>query len=204
MMKPHAILGGLLALALQAAGLAQPAPPGALQGAVVLVIRHAEKSKPAMALAPEGVQRARAMVDYFQHYQVDGQPLKLDYLIAASDFKTSHHGHPREGPYPRLTLEPLAAALRMPIDNRFNDKKFDLLAGELRNVPHGKAILVALHHEGIPPLLYALGADPDTLLPNGSWPEGIFNWVIQLRFDGQGRLAEARRCNQKLMPGDPD
>jgi hypothetical protein len=206
-MKFNPFLRTLFALAIQTAVFAQPASePKAetLKSTVILVIRHAEKSKGTMSLAPAGEERAKAYVEYFRNYKVDGKPLKLDYLIAAADAKTSHHGHPREGPYPRLTLQPVAKGLGLRIDNRFNDKHFQDLTQDLLTVPHGKAILIALHHEGIPPLLNALGVVPEQVLPNGSWPPEVFNWVIQLRFDAEGRLFEAKRINENLMPGDAD
>ncbi|HUD83961.1 MAG TPA: hypothetical protein VMQ67_10685, partial [Candidatus Saccharimonadales bacterium] len=73
-----------------------------LKDAVVLVIRHAEKPENGKALSPEGVERAKAYVHYFQSFQVYGKPLKLDSLFAASDSKKSIR--------PRLTLEPLSRA----------------------------------------------------------------------------------------------
>ena len=202
-MKFRLVFPALLALAMQTAVCAQ-APAEGLKDAVVLVIRHSEKPRTGRGLAPAGVARAEAYVGYFRNYTVAGKPLKLDYLIAAADAKTSHHGHPREGPYPRLTLQPVAKGLGLRIDNRFNDKHFQDLTQDLLTVPHGKAILIALHHEGIPPLLNALGVVPEQVLPNGSWPPEVFNWVIQLRFDAEGRLFEAKRINENLMPGDAD
>jgi hypothetical protein len=206
-MKLNPCIRSLFALAIQTALFAQPAQQvksEALSNAVVLIIRHAEKSRAGQELSVAGYARAKAYVDYFSNYQVDGQPLKLDYIVAAMDAKTSHKGHPREAPYPRLTVEPLGHALGLAIDTRFNDREFRHLAEEIQTVPHGKAILVACHHEGIPPLLHALGAVPDQVLPAGSWPALVFDWVIQLRFDDQGRLLEAKRIGEKLMPGDAD
>ena len=203
-MKWNPIIRSHFVLAIQTALFAQPAPSGALRNAVVLIIRHAEKSRSGQELAAAGYARANAYVDYFGNYQVDGKPLRLDCLFAAMDSKTSHKGHPREAPYPRLTLEPLGRALGLAINSQFNDRAFEQLAEALRTEPHGKAILIACHHEGIPPLLHALGAVPDQVLPAGSWPPLVYDWVIQLRFDDQGRLLEAKRISEKLMPGDVD
>jgi hypothetical protein len=50
--------------------------------------------------------------------------------------------------------------------------------------------------------LGALGADPKQVIPNGKWPQEVFGWVIQLRYDADGRLAEAKRINENLMPDD--
>ena len=33
---------------------------------------------------------------------------------------------------------------------------------------------------------------------------GVFGWVIELRYDANGRLAETRRINENLLPDDSD
>ena len=48
----------------------------------------------------------------------------------------------------------------------------------------------------------ALGADPETIIPKAKWPEDVFGWVIELCYDGDGRLVETKRINEKLMPDD--
>jgi len=167
-----------------------------LKDAVVLIIRHAEKLESGQSLAPAGFERAEAYVKYFGEFQVDGQPLKLDSLFAAADSKNSHR--------PRLTLEPLSRALHLPIDTSFKDKMPELLADQLKSNPHGKAILVCWHHGKIPELLRALGADAGALLPNGKWPDAEFGWVIELRYDGEGKLLpeQCRRIEEHLVLKD--
>jgi hypothetical protein len=119
-------------------------------------------------------------VKYFGQFQVEGKPLKLDSLFAAADSKNSHR--------PRLTLEPLSRALHLPIDTNFKDKQPELLADELKTKPHGKQILVCWHHGKIPELIRVLGGDAGALLPDGKWPDTEFGWVIELHYDGQGKL----------------
>jgi hypothetical protein len=167
-----------------------------LKDTVVLIIRHAEKLDSGQDLAPAGYQRAEAYVKYFGDFQVDGKPLKPDSLFAAADSKNSHR--------PRLTLEPLSRALHVPTDISFKDKAPELLAEELKFKPHGKEILVCWHHGKIPALIRALGADPGALLPDGKWPDAEYAWVIELRYDGQGRLLvdQCRRIDEHLMPND--
>lgn len=65
-------------------------------------------------------------------------------------------------------------------------------------------MLICWHHGQIPDLLRVLGAKPKTLLPNGAWPSQVFDWVIQLKFDHEGRLIheEIRRISEHLLPGD--
>lgn len=166
----------------------------ALKNAVILIIRHAEKPDDGNGLSPEGDARAQAYVNYFKNFTMDGQPLKLDYLFAAADSKESRR--------PRLTIEPASHALHLPIDTRFKNKNFQELADEIESRPHGHAILIAWHHEKIPSLLRALGIDPAQVIPKAKWPEAEFGWLIQLRYDENGRLIEVKRINEKLMPDD--
>jgi len=187
-----------VALALLAAALSCPAQGASgLKDAVVLIIRHAEKPESGAELSPAGVQRAEAYVKYFNDFQVDAKPLKLDSLFAAADSKSSVR--------PRLTLEPLSRALRVPIRAPFKAKTPELLADELKSTPHGKGLLICWHHGEIPDLLRGLGADSATLLPDGHWPAKEFSWVIELRYDGEGRLLpdKCRRISEHLMPDDP-
>lgn len=168
-----------------------------LKDAVVLVIRHAEKPASGQDLTPAGYERAEAYVKYFRDFKVDGRPLNLESLFAAADSKNSHR--------PRLTLEPMSRELHIPLDTHFKDKLPELLADELKSKPHGKAILICWHHGKIPELLSDLGADPATLLPDGKWPDGEFGWVIELRYDGEGKLLpdQCRRIDEGLKPRPP-
>jgi hypothetical protein len=163
-----------------------------LKNAVVLIIRHAEKLESGQDLSPVGFQRADAYVKYFGEFQVEGKPLKLDSLFAAADSKNSHR--------PRLTLEPLSRALHLSIDTNFKDKAPALLADELKSKPRGANILVCWHHGKIPELLRDLGAEPSALLPDGKWPDAEFGWVIELRYDAQGKLMadQCRRIDEHI------
>ena len=49
----------------------------------ILIIRHAEKPEAGSGLAPAGVQRAQAYIEYFQHFQDGPELLHLDTLIGA-------------------------------------------------------------------------------------------------------------------------
>jgi hypothetical protein len=181
-----------------AEGSLAPRQAQGLRNAVVLIIRHAEKPSTGYELTPEGIKRARAYVEYFKHFEVDSKPLQLNWLFAARDSKSSHR--------PRLTLEPLSGALGCPLDTRFKAKEPEQLAQEIKSTFHGKGILICWHHGQIPDLIRALGGQPEKLLPRGEWPSEVFNWVVELRYDEQGRLipGQVRCINENLMAGDAE
>lgn len=196
-MKLNRFFCGLLALAISTPSFAQaPAKEkcSALSNAVILVIRHSEDPKSGSGLSAEGEARAQAYVNYFKNFKIHGDPFLPDYLFAAADSKESHRS--------RLTLEPTSKALGLMIDSRFKNKKFQELAKEIQSKPHGKVILIAWHHGEIPALLQALGATPKAVFLKGKWPEAVFGWLVQLRYDADGCLIETKLINESLLPGD--
>ena len=116
-MKFTLLFCGLLVVAVPAAISAKPPHDGksdALTNTVILVIRHAEKPADGNGLAPAGKARAKAYVDYFRSFTVDGQPLKLDYLFAAADSKTSQS----RAPYHRTDQQNARPFHRQPVRGR--------------------------------------------------------------------------------------
>jgi hypothetical protein len=182
----------LFVSALTVAAVAQDGP----KDAVVLIIRHAEDGGPGRDLAPRGQERAEAYKDYFLKFTVDSRRLEPTVILAAKDSKKSHR--------PRLTVEPFAKAARLKIDTRFGNDQSAELAADLRANQQGKVILISWRHGDIPALLQALGANPKSFLPRGKWPGAVYDWVILLSYDQDGRLirASSRRINEHLIPGD--
>jgi broad specificity phosphatase PhoE len=170
--------------------------PRSLAGVEILIVRHAEKPDDGIGLTPAGQERAAAYVGYFAHFTVDGAPLKIDHIFAAADSKNSIR--------PRLTVEPLANALQQKIDLRFTDKDPEAIASDLRAHDYGKHILICWRHGKIPGLLEALGANPSTFVPEGKWPENIYDRVIELRFDANGKVdtKSSKLVFEHLRPGD--
>ena len=164
--------------------------------AVVLIIRHAEDADSGDGISPLGERRAEAYKNYFLNFAVDSKRLEPDVVLAAKDSKKSHR--------PRLTVEPFAKAAKLKIDTRFGNYQSDELAADLRANQRGKVILISWRHGNIPAVLRALGANPASLLPRGKWPDPVFDWVIMLSYDQDGRLIPERtsRINEHLMPGD--
>jgi len=163
---------------------------------VVLIIRHAEDGGIGRALASLGQERAEAYKNYFLNFTVDSKPREPTVIFAAKDSKKSHR--------PRLTMEPFAKAANLKIDTRFGNTQSADLAADLRANQQGKVILICWRHPYIPALLSALGATPETFLPNGKWPGAVFNWIILLTFDQDGHLipSSSRRTNEHLLPTD--
>ena len=178
--------------ALTLAAHAQDGP----KDAVVIIIRHADDADSGDGLSPLGQERAEAYKKYFLNFTVDSKRREPNVIFAATDSKKSHR--------PRLTMEPFAKAANLKIDTRFgNDQSADL-AADLRANQQGKVILICWRHPYIPVLLSALGANPETFLPNGKWPGKVFNWIILLSFDQDGHLipSSSRRTNEHLLPSD--
>jgi broad specificity phosphatase PhoE len=166
------------------------------KNSVVLIIRHAEDAGTGHGLSPRGEKRAEAYKNYFLNFTVDSKRREPNAVLVAADSKQSHR--------PRLTVEPFAKAAKLPINSSFGNKQPTDLAAELRANYQRKVILVCWHHGQIPDLLRALGAAPETLLPNGKWPKTVYNWVIMASYDENGRLIpeSTRRISEHLLSGD--
>lgn len=149
-----------------------PFAPG--QGpARLLVMRHAEKTgeKSDSHLSATGHARAEALASYLP--QQFGRP---DFLIAASNSKKSLR--------PVETIEPLAQALRLPIDAALDDEDIEELVSRLAGTPAyaGKFGVISWRHASLPGLLAALGA------PKGSypdpWPSDVYDLTFELTYAG--------------------
>jgi hypothetical protein len=163
---------------------------------LVLIIRHAENPASGHGLAPRGKERAEAYKHYFLNFAVDSKRLEPDVVFSATNSKQSHR--------PRLTVEPFAKAAGLKIDTRFGNNQPSQLAADLHANQQGKVILICWRHGNIPGLLRALGAKPKDLLPDGKWPDPVYDWVLVLRYDQDGRLipGSTKRINEHLLPGD--
>ena len=182
----------LFASTLTLAANAQDGP----KDAVVLIIRHAEDADSGDGISPLGEKRAEAYKNYFGNFTVDSNRREPSVVFAAKDSHKSHR--------PRLTVEPFVKAANLKIDTRFGNDQSAELAADLRANQQGKCILICWRHPYIPDLLRALGANPESFLPHGKWPGSVFDWVILLSFDQNGRLipSSSKRVTEHLLPGD--
>ncbi|AMQ87065.1 hypothetical protein [Pseudomonas glycinae] len=172
-----------------------PAQSG-LRNATVLIIRHAEKPTEGSVLNARGEERARAYADYFNPLKLDGQTLIPERLIAAGDSPESSRS--------RLTLTPLAERLNLSIEQPYINGEVHELVKLLRKSNQAPTVLIAWHHGHINKLLKAFGGDATALMGQGKWPDDVFDWLIVLRFDDEGRLIPSRslKVQEHLLPGD--
>ena len=167
------------------------APKNYLANNTVLIIRHSEKPESGTGLTPMGEARARLYIKYFQPFQEQGLSIPVNCLYAGADSEKSFR--------PRLTLEPLSKASGLPLHLKIGTKDSEKLVLELKTEPHGRYPLIAWRHGDIPALLTAFGASPEKLLPNGQWPDNVFDWVIVLTMGPDGQLSASRLIHEQLQ-----
>jgi hypothetical protein len=164
--------------------------PNYLSNNTVLIVRHAEKPESGTGLTPVGEARAQLYAKYFEPFEEQGLSIPVDSLYAGADSKNSAR--------PRLTLEPLSKATGLPLHLKVGSKDSEALVLQLKTEAHGRHPLIAWRHGDIPALLSAFGVVPEKLLPNGRWPDDVFDWVIMLNIGPDGRLTSAKVIKEQL------
>jgi len=160
--------------------VAQVPAGNGLSNATLLIVRHAEKTGYGPGLSSAGDMRAQVYASYFRHFSLDGDKIHIDSLVASTDTENSAR--------PRLTLEPLSLETGMDISQPCPDHAVGQLVDWLKAQPAHETTLISWHHTKMAKLLAALGADPKAILPHGRWPDDVFDWVVALKFDAQGKL----------------
>lgn len=168
---------------------AQPAQ-NYLANNTVLIVRHAEKPAEGAGLTPMGEARAQLYAKYFRPFQEEGLSISVDCLYAGADSKNSIR--------PRLTLEPLSKATGLPLHLNVGTKDPEALVHELKTEAHGQNPLIAWRHGEIPALLTAFGVAPEKVIPNGKWPDDIFDWVIVITTGPDGQPVSAKLIHEHL------
>lgn len=139
-------------------------------------MRHAEKTGDPND--PNLSDAGQARADRLARYVPDtfGMP---DFIIATAPSRHSNR--------PFQTVEPLAKALSLTVDQGWADQDYGSLAEALLSEPRftGKHIAVCWHHGNIPNMLHALGA-PDGAYPD-PWGRDVFDLVLVLEFAKPGR-----------------
>jgi hypothetical protein len=168
----------------------------------ILLIRHAERPKSGLGLAPAGQARAQAYIAYFQNYLLNGQPINFDFIFAAADSPDSQR--------PRLTVTPIADALQLNINATFAETNYTGLRDYLfQDTQFNDCnILICWHHSTILQLATALGVKRKQLPPQSNWPSKwhgkVFGWLLQISYDSQGNIMPTQTfcLNQQLMYDD--
>lgn len=154
-------LGGPWASWLQAAAAAGPDE--------VFIIRHAEEPLNGPNLNDRGRERANALSKLFDNKRF-ARPTAI--FAAKSTPESSR---------PVETVQPLAAALGLTINDDFKETRYESLS---QLVLHGAAydhghVLICWHQGSIPELARTLGA---TKVPN--WPKTVYDGIWVLKFAG--------------------
>lgn len=138
----------------------------------IILMRHADKTDDPdnEDLSDAGVERAKRLATYIP--ETFGKP---DIIVATAGSK--HSDRPHE------TMEPLADALDLKIQDYFNKDEFGDLIDEILNDPDfkNKTVVICWHHKELPAIAALLGA------PAGSypdpWPKNAYNIVLDLQYD---------------------
>lgn len=137
----------------------------------VLIIRSGEEPKGSdIHLSDEGKARAKALAQWIP--ATYGKP---DVLIASKPTGSSRRAVE--------TLEPLAAALKLKIQDQAPSGDFAKLAARLLKEPEfaGKLIVICWMRGSIPDLATALGASKPP-----AWPDTQYDHVWRLQFGSSG------------------
>lgn len=159
--------------------------PAVSKNTVILLIRHAEKPESGTGLAPDGEKHAQAYVSFFNPYHLGAQSLTIDALFAATDSEGSFR--------PRLTITPLSAALKLPVNTDYDGKGYDRLAEHLRAADYkGKTVVICWKHGEILDLAKALGVKAEDLPASAHWPAewpvDQYEWLLQIVRDEAGAI----------------
>lgn len=147
----------------------------------VLLMRHAEKTGDPddMHLSDAGRQRAEMLATYIP--ATFGRP---DAIFAAAQSKRSNRSVE--------TMQPLAAATGIALDNSYDDENFAALVERLMTDPAlvGKMVVVCWHHSDLSNFARALGGTEGTFPEN--WDPDVFNVIVDIKFPigGEPQAAE--------------
>lgn len=152
--------------------------------ASVLLMRHAEEPDSGPHLNDRGRERAHSLVKLFPT-----RFPKPTALFAAQSTKQSSR--------PMETLEPLAQATGLRLNEEFSNERFSELAFQLMSDPKyvGGHIVVCWHRETLPEFATALGVDSPP-----RWRATVYDHVWFIRFlNGKPSLSDE---SERLLPND--
>jgi hypothetical protein len=151
----------------------------------LIVLRHAEKTgdRRDRNLSPAGHERAMRLVPYV--LETFGRP---DFLVAAKSSDRSRR--------PVETIEPLAAAVSLEIQSKFDDDEVDALVAALseKRAYRSKFGVISWRHSDIPRLVACLGAPADTI--PGEWSESDYATLVDISYSSGSKVT----ANRLTMP----
>src|ERR1700683_1646451 len=155
--------------------------------AEVLIVRHAEQPTHGSQVHLSAIGRARAAALPRLFPAPFAAPTVLFATRASKESNRSVE-----------TLQPLAQALGLRIDDRFPDEAYAELASTILTGAGyaGAHILICWHHGTIPPLAAQLGA----VHAPARWPDAQYDHVWQLRYGAGGVRFDDRLA--PLLPND--
>jgi hypothetical protein len=183
------ILAAFFAFALPLTTMARPK--------AVILLRHAEEPKDDTinTLSLIGYERAKLLPQLFQTNSILkslGTPVAL--FAAGMKNKDSSIRSIE-------TLRPLAAAIQVPINERFKRDDFRALSEEINDNPafEGKVVVVAWQHKILTEIAEKVGLKKAPMYPSERFDRV---WVITYEGGKKGNKGVLHDLAQKLMPGD--
>lgn len=167
------------------AGSVAPVKTSSSAPGEVLLIRHGEEPKSGPDLDDRGRARANALVGLFEH------PLMQPAMVFAA--KSS-----KQSARAVQTCEPLAKAIGLTIDARFDEKEFAELATAILQGPGpaGRSVVVCWKRETMPELATALGVSN----PPVEWPSNQYDHIWRISYSG-GKVTLKDEPQGVKLPG---
>ena len=157
--------------------------------AVIYLFRHAEKPMEGDKnpdLTATGYHRADLLPTLF--LSSNPRLRRPDVLFATA--RSKHSNRPVE------TITPLSAALKLPINNTFDDHDTAGIAQEILSGKYaGKVVVICWHHGEIATLAQALG-----LPAQARWHDDVFNQIWQITYPQASPTLTV--VPENLLPGD--
>ena len=174
--------------------------------AQVLIIRHGEKPATGDDLSPQGYQRAKELVPYFENNSAVteyGTPVAIYAFAPKKDAPTNVNDEEATSVRGVETVTPLAQALGMTINTDFTKDETQQAVNQILSDSQydGKMVLICWEHKMIPQLAQQFGA---TQAPD-KWPGSeVYDQVWEINFDSDGKVSSFKTFAEDIPPINAD
>jgi hypothetical protein len=173
-------------------------PPVAARPALVILLRHAEKTEDQSNpnLSAQGYDRANALAGFFTTNAVIATNPPIAALFAARPAKANRSVRCQE------TLSPLMQHLKLPVSEAYRAEDFKALARHLLESTNysGKTVVVCWPRTELIGLAKALGAVPQPK----TWKSEVYDRVWLLRFSSTKGTVDCQTVYQDFhLPDHP-